>query len=170
MLGSFLNSYLCLIKLSCLCSTAIAALKEREPGAFLIRDSNSFQGAYGLALKVASPPPNVNNHSSKGTPHLQAFPHTNIYLASVLLPKLSVCTGNTRLHLEYSSRSKHHKNLEQKLKCVISGPNRIKKLMMIVFDWTKKLVHRVVLYSDLNWELKWQTQSRSVIKLKCKYN
>ncbi|XP_059383440.1 tensin-2-like isoform X2 [Carassius carassius] len=45
---------------------AIAALKEREPGAFLIRDSNSFQGAYGLALKVASPPPNVNNHSSKG--------------------------------------------------------------------------------------------------------
>lgn len=45
---------------------AIAALKEREPGAFLIRDSNSFQGAYGLALKVASPPPNINNHSSKG--------------------------------------------------------------------------------------------------------
>ncbi|XP_051515882.1 tensin-2-like isoform X2 [Myxocyprinus asiaticus] len=45
---------------------AIAALKEREPGAFLIRDSNSFQGAYGLALKVASPPPNVSNHSSKG--------------------------------------------------------------------------------------------------------
>ncbi|XP_051518239.1 tensin-2 isoform X2 [Myxocyprinus asiaticus] len=45
---------------------AIAALKERDPGAFLIRDSNSFQGAYGLALKVASPPPNVNNHSSKG--------------------------------------------------------------------------------------------------------
>ncbi|XP_042264808.1 tensin-2 isoform X1 [Thunnus maccoyii] len=44
---------------------AIAALKEREPGTFLIRDSNSFQGAYGLALKVATPPPNVNNHSSK---------------------------------------------------------------------------------------------------------
>ncbi|XP_054464434.1 tensin-2 isoform X2 [Anoplopoma fimbria] len=44
---------------------AIAALKEREPGTFLIRDSNSFQGAYGLALKVATPPPNVNNHSGK---------------------------------------------------------------------------------------------------------
>uniref|UniRef100_A0A4W5JDL3 Tensin 2a n=1 Tax=Hucho hucho TaxID=62062 RepID=A0A4W5JDL3_9TELE len=41
---------------------AIAALKEREPGAFLIRDSNSFQGAYGLALKVATPPANLNNH------------------------------------------------------------------------------------------------------------
>ncbi|XP_037629880.1 tensin-2 isoform X3 [Sebastes umbrosus] len=44
---------------------AIAALKEREPGTFLFRDSNSFQGAYGLALKVATPPPNVSNHSSK---------------------------------------------------------------------------------------------------------
>ncbi|XP_059189177.1 tensin-2 isoform X2 [Centropristis striata] len=44
---------------------AIAALKEREPGTFLIRDSNSFQGAYGLALKVATPPVNVNNHSGK---------------------------------------------------------------------------------------------------------
>ncbi|KAM3617694.1 uncharacterized protein V6R79_009817 [Siganus canaliculatus] len=44
---------------------AIAALKEREPGTFLIRDSNSFQGAYGLALKVATPPPSVNNHNSK---------------------------------------------------------------------------------------------------------
>ncbi|XP_020490979.1 tensin-2 isoform X1 [Labrus bergylta] len=44
---------------------AIAGLKEREPGTFLIRDSNSFQGAYGLALKVATPPANVNNHSSK---------------------------------------------------------------------------------------------------------
>ncbi|XP_074536893.1 tensin-2 isoform X6 [Halichoeres trimaculatus] len=44
---------------------AIAGLKEREPGTFLIRDSNSFQGAYGLALKVATPPANINNHSSK---------------------------------------------------------------------------------------------------------
>ncbi|XP_053706407.1 tensin-2 isoform X1 [Synchiropus splendidus] len=47
---------------------AIRALKEREPGNFLIRDSNSFQGAYGLALKVATPPPNVSSHSSKGAP------------------------------------------------------------------------------------------------------
>ncbi|XP_077459706.1 tensin-2-like isoform X2 [Stigmatopora argus] len=39
---------------------AIAVLKEQEPGTFLIRDSNSFQGAYGLALKVATPPPNAN--------------------------------------------------------------------------------------------------------------
>ncbi|XP_040008974.1 tensin-2 isoform X2 [Xiphias gladius] len=50
---------------------AITALKEREPGTFLIRDSNSFQGAYGLALKVATPPPNVNNHSSKASDPLE---------------------------------------------------------------------------------------------------
>ncbi|XP_054640552.1 tensin-2-like isoform X3 [Dunckerocampus dactyliophorus] len=39
---------------------AIAVLKDKEPGTFLIRDSNSFQGAYGLALKVATPPLNAN--------------------------------------------------------------------------------------------------------------
>ncbi|XP_053483351.1 tensin-1 isoform X2 [Ictalurus furcatus] len=38
---------------------AINILKEREPGAFIIRDSHSFRGAYGLAMKVASPPPTV---------------------------------------------------------------------------------------------------------------
>ncbi|KAG7463795.1 hypothetical protein MATL_G00180430 [Megalops atlanticus] len=36
---------------------AIALLKDREPGAFVIRDSHSFRGAYGLAMKVSSPPP-----------------------------------------------------------------------------------------------------------------
>ena len=46
---------------------AIAVLKDKEPGSFLIRDSNSFQGAYGLALKVATPPPNANITGSKGT-------------------------------------------------------------------------------------------------------
>lgn len=54
---------------------AIAVLKGEEPGAFLIRDSNSFQGAYGLALKVATPPPNINNHSSKGDPLEQLVRH-----------------------------------------------------------------------------------------------
>ncbi|KAM4731327.1 tensin-1 [Anableps anableps] len=42
---------------------AINLLKDREPGAFVIRDSHSFRGAYGLAMKVASPPPTV--HQSK---------------------------------------------------------------------------------------------------------
>ncbi|KAI4890803.1 hypothetical protein NFI96_014934 [Prochilodus magdalenae] len=45
---------------------AINILKEREPGAFIIRDSHSFRGAYGLAMKVASPPPTVPQNTKKG--------------------------------------------------------------------------------------------------------
>lgn len=44
---------------------AINLLKDREPGAFIIRDSHSFRGAYGLAMKVACPPPTVQQ-SKKG--------------------------------------------------------------------------------------------------------
>ncbi|XP_062975295.1 tensin-2 isoform X2 [Elgaria multicarinata webbii] len=54
---------------------AISLLKDKEPGTFLIRDSNSFQGAYGLALKVATPPPNSINHSTKGDPAEQLVRH-----------------------------------------------------------------------------------------------
>ncbi|KAM3878198.1 tensin-2-like [Diretmus argenteus] len=54
---------------------AIAVLRDKEPGAFLIRDSNSFQGAYGLALKVATPPPNANITGSKGDPLEQLVRH-----------------------------------------------------------------------------------------------
>ncbi|XP_054427366.1 tensin-3 [Pteronotus mesoamericanus] len=38
---------------------AIAMLKDKEPGSFVVRDSHSFRGAYGLAMKVATPPPSV---------------------------------------------------------------------------------------------------------------
>ncbi|KAB1253719.1 Tensin-3, partial [Camelus dromedarius] len=38
---------------------AIAMLKDKEPRAFIVRDSHSFRGAYGLAMKVATPPPSV---------------------------------------------------------------------------------------------------------------
>ncbi|XP_042637372.1 tensin-3 [Orycteropus afer afer] len=38
---------------------AIAMLKDKEPGSFIVRDSHSFRGAYGLAMKVATPPPSV---------------------------------------------------------------------------------------------------------------
>ncbi|XP_056194678.1 tensin-3 isoform X9 [Falco biarmicus] len=38
---------------------AIAVLKDKEPGSFVVRDSHSFRGAYGLAMKVATPPPSV---------------------------------------------------------------------------------------------------------------
>ncbi|KAM4556744.1 tensin-3-like isoform 1-T1 [Fundulus diaphanus] len=45
---------------------AISVLKEKEPGSFIVRDSHSFKGAYGLALKVATPPPSVIQQSRKG--------------------------------------------------------------------------------------------------------
>uniref|UniRef100_A0A8C9SXX6 Tensin 1 n=1 Tax=Scleropages formosus TaxID=113540 RepID=A0A8C9SXX6_SCLFO len=44
---------------------AIEMLKDRDPGTFVIRDSHSFRGAYGLAMKVASPPPTLQQ-SKKG--------------------------------------------------------------------------------------------------------
>ncbi|XP_028987910.1 tensin-3-like [Betta splendens] len=45
---------------------AIAALKDKEPGCFIVRDSHSFRGAYGLAMKVATPPPSVLQQPKKG--------------------------------------------------------------------------------------------------------
>ncbi|KAM9328224.1 LOW QUALITY PROTEIN: tensin-1-like [Pholidichthys leucotaenia] len=45
---------------------AISLLKDREPGAFIIRDSHSFRGAYGLAMKVACPPPTVQQTKKVG--------------------------------------------------------------------------------------------------------
>ncbi|XP_051568955.1 tensin-2-like isoform X3 [Myxocyprinus asiaticus] len=54
---------------------AIAVLKDKEPGCFIIRDSNSFQGAYGLALKVATPLPHASNHGEKGSPQEQLVRH-----------------------------------------------------------------------------------------------
>ena len=35
---------------------AIAMIQDQPPGAFVVRNSNSFPGAFGLALKVATPP------------------------------------------------------------------------------------------------------------------
>uniref|UniRef100_A0A3P8ZCU5 Tensin 3 n=1 Tax=Esox lucius TaxID=8010 RepID=A0A3P8ZCU5_ESOLU len=46
---------------------AIVVLKDREPGSFIVRDSHSFRGAYGLAMKVSSPPPSVLTQSKKGS-------------------------------------------------------------------------------------------------------
>ncbi|KAJ8349617.1 hypothetical protein SKAU_G00247470 [Synaphobranchus kaupii] len=45
---------------------AIGLLKDREPGAFVIRDSHSFRGAYGLAMKVAFAPPTVQQNKKAG--------------------------------------------------------------------------------------------------------
>ncbi|KAL7891392.1 hypothetical protein AOLI_G00008680 [Acnodon oligacanthus] len=54
---------------------AIAVLKHKEPGSFLIRDSKSFQGAYGLALKVATPPPHAINHGNNNNSQEQLVRH-----------------------------------------------------------------------------------------------
>ncbi|XP_069691756.1 tensin-3-like isoform X5 [Periplaneta americana] len=43
---------------------AINMLRDQAPGTFVVRDSNSFPGAFGLALKVATPPPNLQNKSN----------------------------------------------------------------------------------------------------------
>lgn len=57
--------------------SAICILKDREPGAFVIRDSNSFRGAYGLAMKVASPPPMVQQNK-KGKISLRASSQSSL--------------------------------------------------------------------------------------------
>ncbi|XP_061680560.1 si:ch211-191a24.3 isoform X2 [Syngnathoides biaculeatus] len=55
---------------------AISVLKDKEPGSFIVRDSHSFRGAYGLAMKVATPPPNVLHQSKKvGDPSNELVRH-----------------------------------------------------------------------------------------------
>lgn len=53
---------------------AIILLKDKAPGIFVIRDSNSFPGAFGLALKVAQIPPNVQAKPS-GDPQADLVRH-----------------------------------------------------------------------------------------------
>lgn len=59
---TFLSVGFCVLSTVALLLSAISLLKGREPGAFIIRDSHSFRGAYGLAMKVACPPPTVQQN------------------------------------------------------------------------------------------------------------
>ena len=43
---------------------AISVLRAQPPGTFIVRDSNSFPGAFGLALKVSTLPQNSNRSGS----------------------------------------------------------------------------------------------------------
>ncbi len=52
---------------------AIKLLRPRPPGTFVVRDSNSFPGAFGLALKVATPPLNAPPTSSDGDELIRHF-------------------------------------------------------------------------------------------------
>ena len=38
---------------------ATSILRESEPGSFLVRDSQTYEGAFGLAVKVDTPPASV---------------------------------------------------------------------------------------------------------------
>lgn len=53
-----------LIGISFPCS-AIALLQDKAPGTFVIRDSQSYSGAFGLAVKVEVPPMHVIQNQNK---------------------------------------------------------------------------------------------------------
>ena len=44
---------------------AIALLKNKSPGTFVVRDSQSYEGAFGLAVKVDSPPIGILQHAGQ---------------------------------------------------------------------------------------------------------
>jgi tensin len=54
---------------------AIVLLRDKPPGSFVIRNSNTFQGAFGLALKVAQLPPNVQMKEGVGDPQSELVRH-----------------------------------------------------------------------------------------------
>lgn len=54
---------------------AIAMLKDKPPGTFVVRDSNSFPGAFGVALKVATPPPSTPGKSQSSDPSSELVRH-----------------------------------------------------------------------------------------------
>ena len=49
----------------CFHCTAIALLQDKPPGTFVIRDSQSYTGAFGLAVKVEVPPMHVIQNQNK---------------------------------------------------------------------------------------------------------
>uniref|UniRef100_A0A1Y1NBS7 SH2 domain-containing protein n=3 Tax=Photinus pyralis TaxID=7054 RepID=A0A1Y1NBS7_PHOPY len=52
---------------------AISLLRTQPPGTFVVRDSNSFPGAFGLALKVATLPSNVQAKSPSSDEFVRHF-------------------------------------------------------------------------------------------------
>lgn len=52
---------------------AIKMLREQLPGTFVVRDSNSFPGAFGLALRVATVPSNVQNKTGSSDELIRHF-------------------------------------------------------------------------------------------------
>ncbi|XP_063903482.1 tensin-1 isoform X11 [Zophobas morio] len=52
---------------------AINMLRDQPPGTFVVRDSNSFPGAFGMALKVATIPSNMQNKPIQGDELIRHF-------------------------------------------------------------------------------------------------
>ncbi|XP_052335983.1 tensin-3-like isoform X2 [Oncorhynchus keta] len=78
---------------------AIGVLKDREPGSFIVRDSHSFRGAYGLAMKVATPPPSVLTQSKKGSLTVLVCQHSITPLAlpcKLIIPERETSDPSTQ--------------------------------------------------------------------------
>lgn len=80
---------------------AISVLKDREPGCFIVRDSHSFRGAYGLAMKVATPPPSVLQQSKKGITDLKRLLYNTclMTLSDIFYCMLLCLCHNTSQHV-----------------------------------------------------------------------
>lgn len=48
-------------------------LRDQPPGTFVVRDSNSFLGAFGMALKVQTVPTNLQSKSTQGDELIRHF-------------------------------------------------------------------------------------------------
>ncbi|XP_077054516.1 tensin-2 isoform X2 [Siphateles boraxobius] len=101
---------------------AIAVLKDKEPGCFLIRDSNSFQGAYGLALKVTTPPAQASNHGERGNPQEQLVRHFLIESGAKGV-KIKGCQNETYFG-SLSALVYQHSITPVSLPCVLRIPDR----------------------------------------------
>ncbi|XP_050969505.1 tensin-2 isoform X2 [Labeo rohita] len=101
---------------------AIAVLKDKEPGCFLIRDSNSFQGAYGLALKVSTPPAHASNHGETSNPQEQLVRHFLIESGPKGV-KIKGCQNETYFG-SLSALVYQHSITPVSLPCVLRIPDR----------------------------------------------
>lgn len=82
--------------------TAIALLKNKCPGTFVVRDSQSYEGAFGLAVKVDSPPIGILQHAGqdfcKCILYIQLPPNVTAICNSQLLNITRVNTSSSNVN------------------------------------------------------------------------